>query len=82
MAAISSGFIMLAGENRMRRPGVGGEFGADGLQFHRVAEAVQHDVGAGLCQGGGDGEADAAGRSRDDGALSSKAHDTHLLSRH
>ena len=34
-----------------------------------LAEAVEHEVGAGRGQGAGDAEPDAAGRARDDGGL-------------
>ena len=43
------------------------QFGASELDLVGVAEAVEQDVGALLGQAAGDAEADAAGRSGDDG---------------
>ena len=45
---------------------IGGQFRAELLDFARVAEAVEDDVGAARGERGGDAEADAARRSGDE----------------
>src|SRR6266404_4946705 len=44
-----------------------GQAGADRLDLVGLAEAIQHDLGAGESQRPGEAEADAAGRAGDDG---------------
>ena len=41
--------------------------GADGLDFIRVTQPVEHHVGALRCKGSGDTKSDAAGRAGDEG---------------
>ena len=74
MPAISSGFVMSAGEWTAPHPELALDPGALPLDRRRLAEAVEDDVRALLGQRAGDGEADAAGGAGDEGGFALKAH--------